>query len=75
MSTKTVYSVRIPVELRRAIDEMKDVDWQEEIRKAIAELVRKKKKERLLARARKLRGRMKAQVSAAELIREDRDGR
>ncbi len=75
MSATSVYSVRIPSEIRRAIEEMKDVDWQEEIRKAIIGLVREKKKERLLSKARTLRSRMKANVSAATLIREDRNGR
>ncbi len=75
MSTTSVYSIRIPAKLRAAIEEMDDVNWQEEIRKAIAELVKEKKKDRLLLKARKLRGRMKAQVGAAHLIREDRDGR
>ncbi|NOZ58041.1 MAG: hypothetical protein GXO66_00445 [Euryarchaeota archaeon] len=75
MSTTSVYSVRIPKELRRAIEEMDDVDWQEEIRRAIAELVRRKRKERLLQKARTLRERMRAQVDAARLVREDRDAR
>jgi len=75
MSTTSVYSVRIPKKLRRAMEEMKEVDWQEEIRQAIAELVRRKRKERLLQQAKRLRERMKAQVDAARLVREDRDVR
>jgi len=38
----------------------------------VEELVRNKSKERLLAEAGEMRGSMKAVVSAAELIREDR---
>lgn len=41
----------------------------------VEELVKNKSKERLLAEARELRREMKAEVSAAELIREDRDAR
>ncbi len=74
MSTKTVYSVRVPKEIRELMREMEDVDWQEEIRTVIEELVRKKSKERLLFEAKTLRTEMKA-INAAELIREDRDAR
>lgn len=41
----------------------------------VEELVKNKSKERLLAEAMELRREMKAEVSAAELIREDRDAR
>jgi len=75
MSTKTVYSIRVPVELRKMMEEMKEVNWQEEIRRMVEELVRNKSKERLLAEAREIRKSMKAEVSAAELVREDRDAR
>ena len=75
MSTKTVYSIRVPVELRKMMEEMKEVNWQEEVRRVVEELVRNKSKERLLAEAREIRKSMKAEVSAAELVREDRDAR
>ena len=74
MSTKTVYSVRIPVEIREAMKEMEDIDWQEEVRAAVEDLVRKKRKERLLEEAQKLRNSMNP-INASELIREDRDAR
>lgn len=58
------------------MDEMPDVNWQSEIRAMVEDLVRAKKKQRFLAEARKLRLRMKPiGVSAAEMIREDRDAR
>nr|QNO56440.1 hypothetical protein OHJJKADD_00012 [Methanosarcinales archaeon ANME-1 ERB7] len=75
MSTKTVYSIRVPVELRKAMEELKEINWQEEIRRLVEELVKTKSKERLLAEAKEIRKDMKADVSAAELIREDRDAR
>ena len=75
MSTKTVYSIRVPVELRKMMEEMKEINWQEEIRMRVEELVKNKSKERLLAEAKEIRKDMKAGVSAAELIREDRDSR
>jgi uncharacterized UPF0146 family protein len=75
MSTKTVYSIRVPVELRKTMEELKEINWQEEIRRLVEELVKNKSKERLLADAKEIRKAMKADVSAAELIRADRDGR
>ncbi|MGB3459059.1 MAG: hypothetical protein WBB08_07170 [Halobacteriota archaeon] len=75
MSTKTVYSIRVPVELRKTMEELKEINWQEEIRRLVEELVKNKSKERLLADAKEIRKDMKADVSAAELIRADRDGR
>jgi hypothetical protein len=56
---KIVYSIRNPVELRETMEE----------------LVKNKSKERLLAEAKEIRKDMKADVSAAELIRADRDAR
>jgi hypothetical protein len=56
------------------MNEMEEVDWQEEIRTMIVELVKRKSKTRLLREAKDLRKDMKA-ISAAELIREDRDAR
>jgi len=41
----------------------------------LVELVKNKSKERLLAEAKEIRKDMKAEASAAELIREDRDAR
>ncbi|MGC1120463.1 MAG: hypothetical protein WBA22_05160 [Candidatus Methanofastidiosia archaeon] len=74
MSTTNVYSVRIPKEISTTMNEMEEVDWQEEIRTMIVELVKRKSKARLLREAEGLRKDMKA-ISAAELIREDRDAR
>ena len=56
---KIVYSIRIPVELRETMEE----------------LVKNKSKERLLAEAKEIRKDRKADVSAAEPIRADRDAR
>ena len=51
------------------------LNWQEVIRTMVEELVKDKSKERLLAEAKEIRKEMKVDVSAAELIREDRDAR
>lgn len=76
MSTgSVVFSVRIPQDLRRMMEEMKEVNWQEEIRMKIEELVREKNKERILAEARSVRAEMKGGGRASELIRADRDER
>jgi len=76
MSTSSVYTIRIPTEVRQIMDEMKDVNWQSDIRQVIEELVREKKRQKLLAEARELRKETKnIGISASELIREDRDAR
>jgi hypothetical protein len=75
MST-AVYSIRLEDTTRQMMDEMSDVNWQSEIRQMVEDLVREKKKQRFLAKARELRQKMKTiGVSAAEMIREDRDAR
>jgi len=73
MST-TVYSIRIPREIREAMEKMKDVDWQEEIRKMIIDRVRKELKRRLLEEAKELRSKMKSS-NIFDMIREDRNAR
>lgn len=75
MSTKTVYSIRISAELRKMMEEMKEINWQEELRGMMEDFVKNKNKERLLAEAKELRRHMKARTSAAGLIREDRNAR
>jgi hypothetical protein len=57
------------------MEELKEINWQEEIRRLVEELVKNKSKERLLAEAKEIRKDMTADVSAAELIRADRDVR
>lgn len=66
MSTKTVYSIRISAELRNMMEEMKDINWQGEIRNLVEEFVKNKSKEKFIAEAKKLRKNMKEEVSAAE---------
>ena len=56
------------------MEKMKDVDWQEEIRKMIIERVREEVKKRLLREARELRSKMKSS-NISDMIREDRDAR
>ena len=63
------------MELRKTMEELKEINWQEEIRRLMEEQVKNKSKERLLADAKEIRKAMKADVSAAELIRADRNAR
>jgi hypothetical protein len=57
-------------------DEMKDVNWQSDIRQMVEDLVREKKRQTLLAESREFRkGTKNIGISASELIREDRDAR
>ncbi|MBF4475261.1 MAG: hypothetical protein KO318_10740 [Methanobacterium sp.] len=72
MSTKSVYSIRIPAQFRKMMDEMDDVNWQEEIRQLTIRLIQEESKKRLLRDAESIRKKMK-DVEASELIREDRD--
>ncbi|QUH22606.1 hypothetical protein HYG87_01890 [Methanobacterium alkalithermotolerans] len=74
MSTKSVYSIRIPKEYRDMMEEMDDINWQEEIRKLAMDLIQKKCKHKLLKEAKKLRNEMKT-IESAKLIREDRSAR
>ncbi|RLI89193.1 MAG: hypothetical protein DRO98_01590 [Archaeoglobales archaeon] len=71
----SVYSIRIPKEVKKMMEEMKDVNWQAELRRLIEEKIREEYKKRILSEAREIRKKMKTSVPAAELIREDRDER
>ena len=75
MSAKSVYSIRIPPEIKKIIRETPDINWQDEIRVVVENMVREKQKLRLFAHAKKMHTKMKMCCSAAELIREDRDAR
>jgi hypothetical protein len=76
MTASSVYTIRIPAEVRKMMDERKDINWQSEIRQAVEELVRERKREKLLAESKSLRKATKnIGISASELIREDRDAR
>ena len=58
------------------MDEMKDINWQSDIRIMIEELVQEKRRQKLLAEASEIRkGTKNIGISASELIREDRDAR
>lgn len=71
-----MYTIRIPAEVRQMMDEMKDINWQSDIRQAVEELVREKRRHILLNEARELRKATKnIGVSGSELIREDRYAR
>lgn len=72
MSTKSVYSIRIPSEFRKMMDEMDDVNWQEEIRQLTIRLIQEESKKRLLKDAETMRERM-MEVESSALIREDRE--
>ena len=55
---------------------MKDVNWQSDIKCTIEDLVKERKRQKLLAEAREIRkGTKNIGVSASGLIREDRDAR
>ncbi len=71
-----VYSIRLDPRIRQMIDDMDDINWQAEIRQAVERMVREKKKQRLLAEAQELwKQQTPGKVSAAEMIRVDRDAR
>ena len=72
MSTKSVYSIRIPVKFRKMMDEMDEVNWQEEIRQLTIKLIQEESKKKLLKDAERIRTKMKP-IPSAELIREDRN--
>lgn len=68
----TVISIRVPRELKDALEKLDRIDWQRELRAFLEEKVRRELRARQLEEAKKLRDMMKS-VSAAEIIREDRD--
>lgn len=71
-----VFSIRVAEEIHRTMEDMKDVNWNADIKKLVEEFVREKKRERLLKESDAIRSRTrKIGVSAANLIREDRDAR
>ena len=58
------------------MDEIRDINCQSDIRQAVEDLVREKRRQKLLAEASEIRkGTKNIGVSASELIREDRDAR
>lgn len=69
----TVYSVRIPKELKEALERLSEVDWQGELRAFLENKVRRELMTKQLEEGKKIRSTMKAEVSAAELLREDRE--
>ncbi len=72
----TVIAVRIPKNLKKALDEL-GIDYAEEIRHFLRERVRREKMKRMLNKIRELRRKgpkLKGNL-AAEFIREDRDTR
>lgn len=75
MSTKSVYSVRIDSRVRKMMEEMGDLDWQEKIRHLIEESVRRERKGAILVRAKQAHRDQPAGPPAAAMIREDRDAR
>lgn len=74
MMTKSVYSIRISEETKKMMESI-DLNWQEELRKIVENKVKEEYKKRLLNRAKGLREKMRTSITAAELIREDRDER
>ena len=70
-----VYSIRIHKELRELMEELKEINWQREIKEIIERRVKEEYRKKLMSDARKLRGAMKVKVSSVDLIREDRDAR
>ncbi|MFB3764262.1 MAG: hypothetical protein ACE14P_03330 [Methanotrichaceae archaeon] len=43
MITSCVYTIRIPEEVRKAMDEMPDINWQFDIRQAVVDMVKTRK--------------------------------
>jgi len=69
----SVYSIRVPKKLKKDIESLDNVDWQNETRTFLEERVRKERISRQLEVARKNKERMKVTLNVAELIREDRE--
>ena len=73
LSMSSVYSIRVPKKLKKDIESLDNIDWQNETRTFLEERVRKERIGRQLEVARKNKERMKVTLNVAELIREDRE--
>jgi hypothetical protein len=73
MAMSTVYSFRIPKQLKDTLEKLSEVDWQQELRTFLEQKVREEYVRKQLEEARDLRSKMKHAVNSAELIREDRE--
>ncbi|MDK2384342.1 MAG: antitoxin [Candidatus Korarchaeota archaeon] len=71
-----VIGVRVPKKLKEELEKL-EINYSEEIRKFLEDLVRRKRAERIMRRLRELErsvGRVEGNLSV-ELVREDREGR
>ncbi|MDK2372777.1 MAG: antitoxin [Candidatus Korarchaeota archaeon] len=71
-----VIGVRVPKKLKEELEKL-EINYSEEIRKFLEDLIRKKRAERVMRRLRELErsvGRVEGNLSV-ELVREDREGR
>ena len=66
----SVYSIRVPKKLKKDIESLDNIDWQNETRTFLEERVRKERIGRQLEVARKNKERMKVTLNVAQLIRE-----
>ncbi len=73
LSMSSVYSIRVPKKLKKDIESLDNIDWQNETRTFLEERVRKERIGRQLEAARKNKERMKVTLNVAQLIREDRE--
>lgn len=73
LSMSSVYSIRVPKKLKKDIESLDNIDWQNETRTFLEERVRKERIGRQLEAARKNKERMKVTLDVAQLIREDRE--
>ncbi len=75
MSSTSVYSIRVDTRVRKMIEEMPDLNFQTEIRSLIEQLVKTKRKDYLLSKARENQHLRITGITAEQAIREDRDAR
>ncbi len=76
MNTSAVIGVRVPKKLKEELEKL-EINYSEEIRKFLEDLVRRKRAERIMRRLRELErsiGRVEGNLSV-ELVREDREDR
>ena len=76
LTMSVVIGVRVPKELKKKLDEL-GINYSEEIRKFLEELVFKERMRRVLEDVKKIRkkiGKVEGNL-AVEFVREDRDGR
>lgn len=71
----TTITVRVPEEIKRQMKDLKNINWSEVVRQAIAEEIKRNKMKRASQTIEKLRAKSKIKWNSVAVIREWREKR